>query len=72
MSGILHKFQISMTKGQKECLAQVKNFMERLNLWREESQRQMSNIFSSHSKSIDTSFSELAMEFGDLEAHVSE
>ena len=61
-----------MTKGQKECLTEVKNFMERLNMWREESQRQLSNIFSSHSKSIDTSFSELAKEFGDLEAHVSE
>lgn len=56
--------------GPKE--SQVMGFIWRLTLWKDESKRQMSNIISIHSESIDKSFNELVEEFRNIEGHVSE
>ena len=60
-----------MTKGQTHCHNQVKELIQKLSSWRDESHRQMSNIVSSQSISIDKGFNDLAKEFSDLQSQVS-
>ena len=61
-----------MTKGQKECHSKVDEFISNLSSWKDESYRHMSDIMSSQNASINNSFNELAKEFSDLLAQVSE
>ena len=58
-------------RGQNECQSQVRNLIQQLSSWKDESHRQMSNILSSHSRSIKHGFNGLAEEFNDLLAQVS-
>ena len=60
----------NMTKGQIDCQSQVKDLIEKLSSWRDESHRQMSDIISSHSGSINKGFNDLSEEFSDLKANV--
>ena len=66
-----HSFKHNMTKGQKDCQRQVKELIKKLDSWRDESHRQVSNIISSHSKNIDNNINELVDEFSELQAQVS-
>ena len=61
---LVHK----MTKGQRDCQNQVREFIHKLSSWRDESHKQMSNIISSHTRSIDMGFNGLVEEFNDLQA----
>ena len=62
-----HSYKSNMTKGQKDCQSQVRELFQRLASWRDESQRQMSNIISSQTKCIDNGFNNLVEEFSDLQ-----
>ena len=57
-----------MTKGQTHSQNQVRDMIQTLNSWRDESHAQMSNIISSYTKSIDLGFNGLVEEFNDLHA----
>ena len=59
-----------MTKGQTDCHRQVRGLIQKLSSWRDESHRQMSNILSSHIRSIDVGFNGLVEEFSDMQAQV--
>ena len=59
-----------MTKGQTDCHSQVRGLIQKLSSWRDESHRQMSNILSSHIRSIDVGFNGLVEEFSDMQAQV--
>ena len=58
-------------RGQNEYQSQVRNLIQQLSSWKDESHKQMSNILSSHSRSIKLGFNGLAEEFNDLQAQVS-
>ena len=63
--------KINMSKCQEECQSQVRDLIQKLSSWRDDSHRQMSNIISSHSRGIDKGFNGLVEEFSDLHAQVS-
>ena len=65
------QFMHKMTSGQTNCQNQVRVLIQKLSSWRDESHRQMSNIVSSQSRSIDKGFNDLVEEFSDLQAQVS-
>ena len=60
-----------MLQAQKGCQSQVRDLIKELTFWREESHKQMSNIISSHSNSIDKGFNDLSEEVSDLQAQVT-
>ena len=61
-----------MSKSQADCQDQVRNLINKLSSWRDESHKQMANIINSQSRSIYLGFNGLVKEFSDLEAEVSE
>ena len=60
-----------MTKGQTDCHGQVRDLIQKLKYWRDESHKNISDIISAHTGYIDIGFKKLAEEFEDLEAQVS-
>ena len=60
-----------MPKVQRDCQSQVTDLINKLYSWRDESHRQMSDIISYHSRSIDEGFNNLFEEFSHLQAQVS-
>lgn len=58
-------------KVQKDCQNNARDFINKLSSWMDESHRQMSDIISYHSRTIDKDFNNLAEEFSDLKAQVS-
>ena len=58
-----------MSKSEKDC--QVMDLFQKLASWKEESQRQFSNIINFHSTSITNGISGLVGEFFDLKAQLS-
>ena len=57
-----------MPKVQRDCQSQVTDLINKLYSWRDESHRQMSDIISYHSRSIDEGFNNLFEEFSHLQA----
>ena len=64
-------FKDKMPKVQRDCQRQVTDLINKLCSWRDESHRQMSDIISYHSRSIDEGFNNLFEEFTHLQAQVS-
>ena len=60
-----------MSKSQKDCQGEVMDLFQKLASWKEESQRQFSNIMNFHSTSITNGISGLVGEFFDLKAQLS-
>ena len=60
-----------MFKGQQDCQSQVMDLIEKFSSWRDESHRQMSNIISSHSRSISKGFNVIVQEVSDLQTEIS-
>ena len=61
----------NLTKGQRVFQSQLKDIINNLSSWRHESHRQMSNIISSHSRTVDEGINDIFLEVRDLQAQVT-
>ena len=61
----------NMSEGQKDYKSHVKDLINNLSSWRDESHRQMSNILSYHTKSIDKGLNDIVQEVTDLQTQVA-
>ena len=59
-----------MGKGQKDYKTKVRDMFEKLRSFREETNRQISDIINSHSSSISEGIDDLAKEVGDLQSEL--
>ena len=60
-----------MGEGKKDCRGEARVVFEKLNSWREESNRQFSDIINSHSSSIDRGITDLVSEVSCLQDKLS-
>ena len=60
-----------MSKSQKDSQGKVRDFFEKLILWRDESQKQFFKIVNAHSNNINEAMNSLIEEVGDLQAQLS-
>ena len=60
-----HEHQMGDQRKEK-CQSEVRHLLEKLSSWREESNRQFSNIIDSHTQNIDKGVNDLAEEVCDL------
>ena len=61
----------NMSEGQKDYKSHVRDMINNLYSWRDESHRQMSNILSYHTKSIDKGLNDIVREVTDLQTQVA-
>ena len=64
-----HEFQMGRSK--EECQSEVRDLLEKLSSWREQSNRQFSNIIDSHTSSINKGINDLSEEVCDLRTKLS-
>ena len=65
-----HEYQVGKSK-RYWCHTEVRDLLEKLRSWREESNRQLSNIIDSHTNSISKGINDLAEEICDLQSKLS-
>ena len=58
-------------KNSKNKPTEVRNLLKKLSRWREESQREFSNIINSLSSTINEGFNDLTKEVGDIQEKLS-
>ena len=61
----------SIAESKSKCQSEVRHLFKELESWRDESQRQFSNIINCHSESINKAINDLVEEVGDLQAKLS-
>ena len=64
-----HGYQVDESK--RYCQSEVKYFLQQLGSWREESNKQFSNIIDSHTNIINKDINDLAEEVGDLKTRLA-
>ena len=62
----------NLTEGQRAFQSQLKDLINNLSSWRDESHRQISNIISSHSRTVDKGINDIFLEISDLQAQVTD
>ena len=58
-------------QSKEECQSEVKYLLEKLSSWKEETNKQLSNIINSHTSNINKSVNDLADEVCNLQTKLS-